>query len=290
MAIADVNRTIIGIVNEVERKLGVSPTTSVPSTTRLGTVLVDFQNDVMDEVADYGDWPALQKSVVVTAVASTTASAGCCTGAWATGSATSSATTTSATAWVGGWRRGLGAGSIFEDRAHRGRQRLDARFQGVCLLPQQGGFGEVGVILPGHPRQHVRLFGQNPLFRNLQFLGALVIQLVAVLGDRNPDLLVGAPGPLRAAQQLFRQAFPGLLEVFLVCFQILAPVVLQFLETLFQRRAPDLRALRTRFQFGFHLRQGGAEALFELDDAQAQLIGVFRTHGRKYLYWSAWPY
>ena len=73
MAIADVNRTIIQIVNEVERKLGVNPTTSVPSVTRLGTVLVDFLNDVMDEVADHGDWPALQKSVVVTAVASTTA-------------------------------------------------------------------------------------------------------------------------------------------------------------------------------------------------------------------------
>ena len=73
MATSDVNRTVIQIVNEVERKLAVSPTTSVPQTTRLGTVLVDFLNDVVDEVADFGDWPHLRKEVIVTAISSVTA-------------------------------------------------------------------------------------------------------------------------------------------------------------------------------------------------------------------------
>ena len=69
MATADVNFRVIDIINEVQRKLGLNTTTFLDDS-KLTTVLLDFLNDVIDEVSDYGDWPHMFREVNVTAVSS----------------------------------------------------------------------------------------------------------------------------------------------------------------------------------------------------------------------------
>ena len=67
MAIADTKQTVLQIVNEVQRKLYLS-TTSTTTDTRHATILVDLLNDVIEEVSDAGDWVELRSSAVVSAV------------------------------------------------------------------------------------------------------------------------------------------------------------------------------------------------------------------------------
>ncbi len=69
MATEDVNKTVIGIVNEVERKLGLSESASLGSTS-FSRMLLDFTNDVIDELNDYGDWPHMFNEIPVTASSS----------------------------------------------------------------------------------------------------------------------------------------------------------------------------------------------------------------------------
>lgn len=69
MTTADVNRTVIGIINEVERKLAINQSTSLAST-NFTTTLLDFLNDVIDECNDYGNWPHMFNEVTVTASSS----------------------------------------------------------------------------------------------------------------------------------------------------------------------------------------------------------------------------
>lgn len=69
MATTDVRRSVIGIVNEVQRKLGVSESASVPST-KNAILLVDFLNDTIDECNDYGNWKPLFRVLTVSAQSS----------------------------------------------------------------------------------------------------------------------------------------------------------------------------------------------------------------------------
>lgn len=69
MALTDVRKDVIGIVNEVERRLGLSASTALTDTS-LATVMLDLLNDVIDEVSDYGDWPQMFREVNVTASSS----------------------------------------------------------------------------------------------------------------------------------------------------------------------------------------------------------------------------
>ena len=69
MASTDIRKNVISIVNEVERKLGVNESTALTDR-KLTKVLVDFLNDVIDEVNDFGDWPQMFREVNVSAVTS----------------------------------------------------------------------------------------------------------------------------------------------------------------------------------------------------------------------------
>lgn len=67
MAIGDTKLTLLQVVNEVQRKLKLRATSATTSTGH-GTVLVDYLNDVIEEISDMGDWVQLRTSTVVSAV------------------------------------------------------------------------------------------------------------------------------------------------------------------------------------------------------------------------------
>ena len=69
MSVSDINRSVIQIINEVQRRLGVNQTTAV-NDTKLSSVLLDFLNDVLDEVSDMGDWPQMFREASVTSQSS----------------------------------------------------------------------------------------------------------------------------------------------------------------------------------------------------------------------------
>jgi hypothetical protein len=69
MASTDVRKDILGIINEVERKLAIKQSTTLTDRA-LTEVLLDFTNDVIDEVSDYGDWPQMFREIDVTAATS----------------------------------------------------------------------------------------------------------------------------------------------------------------------------------------------------------------------------
>jgi hypothetical protein len=69
MAVARQRFNVLQIVNEVERKLGIRPSTTLTQR-RYTEVLVDLLNDVIDEVSDYGDWQEMYREVEVTGIAS----------------------------------------------------------------------------------------------------------------------------------------------------------------------------------------------------------------------------
>ena len=69
MALTDVRQTVIQTINEVQRKLGVNEQTSLTDT-KLTTVLLDFLNDVIDEINDLGQWQQMFREIDVTAQSS----------------------------------------------------------------------------------------------------------------------------------------------------------------------------------------------------------------------------
>lgn len=69
MALQDVNQSAIGIINEVLRKLGLNTATNL-NDSKLSTLLVDYLNDVIDEVSDFGDWQQMFREATVTAQSS----------------------------------------------------------------------------------------------------------------------------------------------------------------------------------------------------------------------------
>lgn len=69
MATSDVRKTILEIINVVQRKLGVNTTDTVSQTAH-STMLLDLLNDVIDECSDYGDWQQMFREVEVTAISS----------------------------------------------------------------------------------------------------------------------------------------------------------------------------------------------------------------------------
>ena len=69
MATSDIRLTILQIVNEVQRRLGVTPTATLTAT-KQATMLLDLLNDVIDEVSDFGDWQELFRETTVTASSS----------------------------------------------------------------------------------------------------------------------------------------------------------------------------------------------------------------------------
>lgn len=69
MGISNIRLDALGIVNEVERKLGLSTSSSL-TTTNFTRVLVHLLNDVIDEVSDFGDWQQMFREATLTAQSS----------------------------------------------------------------------------------------------------------------------------------------------------------------------------------------------------------------------------
>lgn len=67
MGIGDIRYTVLEIVNEVQRKLGLNAETSL-NANKLSVQLVDFVNDVCDDLSDFGNWQETLISANVTAV------------------------------------------------------------------------------------------------------------------------------------------------------------------------------------------------------------------------------
>jgi hypothetical protein len=65
-AISDTRGTILEIVNEVRRRLGIPNAATLASDTQAG-VMVDLLNDVINYVSDYGDWQEQRQEVIATA-------------------------------------------------------------------------------------------------------------------------------------------------------------------------------------------------------------------------------
>lgn len=68
MALTDVHKTVIQIVNEVQRRLGLSASADLSS--NHSQVLLELLNDVIDEVSDFGPWPQMYREVWVTSQSS----------------------------------------------------------------------------------------------------------------------------------------------------------------------------------------------------------------------------
>lgn len=60
-------KTVLEIINEVKLKLGVKEVTTLDTQ---GKVLLNYLNDVIDFVTDYGDWQELMEEIVTTASSS----------------------------------------------------------------------------------------------------------------------------------------------------------------------------------------------------------------------------
>lgn len=64
MALDDLRKSVLDIVNAVQRRLGVN-TTAALTTTKHATLLLDLLNQLVDEVVDAGDWHELYTEVSV---------------------------------------------------------------------------------------------------------------------------------------------------------------------------------------------------------------------------------
>lgn len=62
--------TVLQIINEVQRRLNYSPTTTL-SANRTSLKLLHYLNDVVTHVSDYGDWPQEFVEIATTVAAST---------------------------------------------------------------------------------------------------------------------------------------------------------------------------------------------------------------------------
>lgn len=69
MATSDVRKSLLEIINVVQRRLGVNATDTVGQTAH-SIVLLNLLNDVIDECSDAGDWQQMFREVEVTAIAS----------------------------------------------------------------------------------------------------------------------------------------------------------------------------------------------------------------------------
>lgn len=63
----DTRYTVLQVVNEVQRRLGLTATASL-ATNKLSIQLVDFVNNICDELSDLGNWQEMIVSANVTAV------------------------------------------------------------------------------------------------------------------------------------------------------------------------------------------------------------------------------
>jgi hypothetical protein len=59
-SISETRKTFIQIFNETRRKIGVSEISTLSQDT-LGTVMIDYMNDILAEIDDYGDWQEMYK-------------------------------------------------------------------------------------------------------------------------------------------------------------------------------------------------------------------------------------
>lgn len=66
MALTDRRQTILQIFNEVRKKLGINQITALDTDNQSKT-MVDYLNDVIDEISDYGDWVEMRQELTVTA-------------------------------------------------------------------------------------------------------------------------------------------------------------------------------------------------------------------------------
>lgn len=69
MALTDQRKTVLELVNEVRGKLGLSDVASL-SADKHSKVMVNYLNDIIDQVADYADWQELIVEATITAIAS----------------------------------------------------------------------------------------------------------------------------------------------------------------------------------------------------------------------------
>lgn len=67
MGIGDIRYTVLEIINEVQRKLGLDQTPSTNSN-KLSKQMVDFLNDVCNDLSDFGDWQEMLVSANVSCV------------------------------------------------------------------------------------------------------------------------------------------------------------------------------------------------------------------------------
>lgn len=59
-SLTDVRKTYIQSFNEVRRKIGVSEITTLGQDS-LGMAMIDYTNDILAEISDYGDWQEMYK-------------------------------------------------------------------------------------------------------------------------------------------------------------------------------------------------------------------------------------
>lgn len=70
MGVGDVRYTVLQVVNEVQRKLGLDTTTL--SNNKLSIQMVDFVNDVCNDLSDFGNWQETLVTANVTCVSGKT--------------------------------------------------------------------------------------------------------------------------------------------------------------------------------------------------------------------------
>lgn len=59
-SLSETRKSYIQIFNETRRKIGVNDISTL-SQDKLGTVMIDYMNDVITEISDYGDWQEMYK-------------------------------------------------------------------------------------------------------------------------------------------------------------------------------------------------------------------------------------
>lgn len=69
MALSELRYTVLEVVNEVQRKLSLTQTSTLTQN-KLATVLVDHINDVVSELSDYGNWQETLVTANITAQSS----------------------------------------------------------------------------------------------------------------------------------------------------------------------------------------------------------------------------
>lgn len=69
VAITETRKSIIDLINEVRRKLGYNPVTTLNQDAQ-SRAMVEFLNDVVSEVADYGNWQEMLETYEVSVLSS----------------------------------------------------------------------------------------------------------------------------------------------------------------------------------------------------------------------------